>query len=80
MNQIYKRQFCEDRPSKAFQLASEIGRQVGSIEKLVDMNYTSNGVVALYRTKDGNAYQVEIKPAKYADPGKFGNPNLLRKK
>lgn len=80
MISIYKRQINESRPSKAFDLASAIGRQVDSIEKLVDINYTSNGVVALYRTKDGNAYQVEIKAAQYADKSKFGNPNLLGKK
>jgi hypothetical protein len=80
MNQLYKRQFFETRPSKCLQLASEIGRQVSSIEKIVHINYTVDSVVGLYRTKDGNAYQIEIKPAKYADHEKFGNPRLMMKK
>jgi hypothetical protein len=35
------------------------------VEQLVNVHYLADGITALMRTKDGNAYEVVIKPAKY---------------
>lgn len=75
----YQSIFKEKRPTQLFNLVLSIKRSVPEIERLITTNYTYNGIIALYRTKDGNAYQFEIKPAAYADREKYGAPQVLGK-
>ena len=56
----------EARSSNIMGLISEI-KKIPSVEKLVDLWSQSDGMAALYRTKDGNAYEITIRPAAYAD-------------
>ena len=55
----------EARSSNIMGLVSEI-KKIPSVEKLVDLWSQSDGMAALYRTKDGNAYEITIRPAAYA--------------
>lgn len=55
----------EARSSNIMGLVSEI-KKIPSVEKLVDLWTQSDGMAALYRTKDGNAYEITIRPAAYS--------------
>jgi len=61
------------RPTKITDLVSEFKR-MPSVEKVVDYWSQSDGFAALVRTKDGNAYEVTIRPAKYSK-----HPELRKK-
>lgn len=54
----------ESRPSRTLDLLSEF-MKVPMVEKLVRSHGMADGVVALLRTVDGNAYEVQIRPAAY---------------
>lgn len=55
----------EDRPTQLFQLVQDL-KAHPDIEKVVNVNYITDGISAFVRTTDGNAYELEIRPAKYA--------------
>ena len=44
---------------------SEILSKIGKVDgmKTLDIQSTGSGSIGLYRYKDGNAYEIEIKPA-----------------
>jgi len=52
----------ETRPTKLLALVQGLTKLPG-IEKRIDVQTVSGGVVALVRGDDGNAYEVTIKPA-----------------
>lgn len=52
----------ETRPTKLLSLVQGLTKLSG-IEKRIDVQTVSGGVVALVRGDDGNAYEVTIKPA-----------------
>ena len=53
----------EARSTNIMGLMSEIGKKVPSIEKMVDLWSQIDGFAGLFRTKDGNAYEITIRPA-----------------
>lgn len=50
-----------------FQIASDIKRNVPGIEKLIELKSTGNGTVGLFRYRDGNAYEIVIRPVEYGE-------------
>jgi hypothetical protein len=65
LKEIVLENINEDRPTNMRQILNEISK-CPSIEKKIDMHYITNGVTGLFRTKDGNAYEITIIPAKYS--------------
>ena len=61
------------RPTDLLGLVREL-TSMPSVEKRVEVSYTADGIAALVRTKDGNAYEFTIRPAEYAK-----HPTLKRK-
>ena len=59
-----KKEILEGRPTDIVGLLLEIKR-MPSIEKLISSRALVDGMSALFRTKDGNAYEFEIRQAKY---------------
>ncbi len=55
----------EARPTQLLQLVYDM-RKHPEVEKIVSVNYISDGISAFVRTTDGNAYEMEIRPARYA--------------
>ena len=55
----------EDRPTQLFQIVQNMS-QHPEIEKVINVQYLSDGISAFVRTTDGNAYEMEIRPARYA--------------
>lgn len=55
----------EDRPTQLFQIVQDM-KQHPEVEDIVEVNYLSDGISAFVRTTDGNAYEMQIRPAKYA--------------
>ena len=55
----------EDRATQLFQLVQDM-RKHPEIEKIVSVNYLTDGISAFVRTTDGNAYEMEIRPAPFA--------------
>ena len=55
----------EDRATQLFQIVQNMS-QHPEIEKVVNVQYLTDGISAFVRTTDGNAYEMEIRPAKYA--------------
>ena len=55
----------EDRATQLFQLVQDM-RAHPEVEQVVEVNYLSDGISAFVRTTDGNAYEMQIRPAKYA--------------
>jgi hypothetical protein len=55
----YKSKFSETHQTSMMTLASEFGKSP-SIEKIFELFFTSNSLVAQYKAKDGRTYQVEI--------------------
>ncbi len=64
----------ESRPTHLLKMVSSIER-MPEVEKLIDVHYLADGITAFVRTKDGNAYEFEVRPAKYAK-----GHNVYRKK
>lgn len=56
----------ESRPVRLIDLITSIGK-AEFVEDIVSVKSTMSGIVALVRTKDGNAYEINIKPAEYSD-------------
>jgi hypothetical protein len=55
----------EDRATQLFQLVQDM-RKHPEVEKVVSVNYLTDGISAFIRTRDGNAYEMEIRPAPFA--------------
>ena len=55
----------EDRATQLFQLVQDM-KAHPEVESVVEVNYLSDGISAFVRTTDGNAYEMQIRPAKYA--------------
>lgn len=55
----------EDRATQLFQLVQDM-KAHPEVEQVVEVNYLSDGISAFVRTTDGNAYEMQIRPAKYA--------------
>jgi len=51
----------ESRPTRISELFSELDKHKSF--NLIDFHGTFDGMVALFRYKDGNAYELKIKPA-----------------
>lgn len=45
----------------AFEISSKIGREIEGM-KTLDIQAMGDGAIALYRYKDGNAYEIQIRP------------------
>jgi len=55
----------EDRPTQLFTLVQNLNHHP-DIDKIIGVNYLADGVSAFVRTTDGNAYELEIRPAPFA--------------
>jgi hypothetical protein len=55
----------EDRATQLFQLVQDMKKHP-EIENVVEVNYLADGISAFVRTTDGNAYEMQIRPARYA--------------
>ena len=56
---------AEDRATQLFQLVQDM-KQHPEVEDIISVNYIADGISAFVRTTDGNAYEMEIRPARYA--------------
>lgn len=60
----------EARATNIMGFLGKLAKESSDIEKLVDLWSQADGFAALYRMKDGNAYEVTVRPAQFADhPG-----------
>lgn len=55
----------EDRATQLFQIVKDM-KEHPEVESIVEVNYLQDGISAFVRTTDGNAYEMQIRPAKYA--------------
>ena len=55
----------EDRATQLFEIVKGL-RQHPNIEKIIKVNYIADGISVFVRTTDGNAYELEIRPARFA--------------
>jgi hypothetical protein len=55
----------EDRATQLFQIVQDM-KQHPEVENVLEVNYLADGISAFVRTTDGNAYEMQIRPAKYA--------------
>ena len=55
----------EDRPTQLFTIVQNLN-QHPDIEKIISVHYLADGITALVRSNDGNAYELEIRPAPFA--------------
>lgn len=55
----------EDRATQLFQLVKDM-RQHPDVEKVISVHQLVDGISAFVRTTDGNAYEMEIRPAPFA--------------
>lgn len=56
---------AEDRATQLAYIAQKLPEHP-AVEKLISVNYIADGISAFVRTKDGNAYEFEIRPARFA--------------
>lgn len=66
MKDDFKEFIKESRPTNIMEFLSKLGKTHPDVEKMVDLWSQIDGFAALYRTKDGNAYEVTVRPAEYA--------------
>lgn len=58
------------RPAKIMDFMSTLKKTHTDVEEMVDLWSQMDGMAGLFRTKDGNAYEVTVRPAKYSQhPG-----------
>lgn len=55
----------EDRATQLFQIVQDMSKHP-EVEKVINVKYLTDGISAFVRTIDGNAYEMEIRPARYA--------------
>ena len=58
----YKRKLKESRPTDLMPIMRSIVK-LPFFEKLINLNYIADGLKSFIRSKDGNAYEVIIRPA-----------------
>jgi len=51
------------KSTRTLELLSDFAKSSSIVEKIVDLQSTRNGTVALFRTVDGDAYEIEVKPS-----------------
>ena len=68
----------ESRPTNIFGIMGQL-EKLPSIAKMVDLWSQADGMAGLYRTKDGNAYEITVRPAEYADHPNIANKTKKRK-
>lgn len=56
---------AEDRATQLAYLAQKLPEHP-AVEKVISVNYLNDGISAFVRTRDGNAYEFEIRPARFA--------------
>lgn len=56
---------AESRPSRISEIVQQL-KSLQFIEKIVDIRGQDDGMAVLARTTDGNAYEITIRPAEYA--------------
>ena len=56
---------AEDRATQLAYIAQKLPEHP-AVEKVISVNYLADGISAFVRTKDGNAYEFEIRPARFA--------------
>lgn len=44
-------------------IASDIGKSIPGVEKVLDIRSMYDGTTALFRYEDGNVYEIQIRPA-----------------
>ena len=70
LNQLFERRMV----TYAFEISSKIGREIEGMEKTLDIQAMGDGAIGLYRYKDGNAYEIQIRPISLSkDKGRWGN-------
>ena len=63
----------ESRPTHIIDFIQEL-KKLPSVEKIVEATTSSEGMAALVRMSDGNAYEIEIRQAQYTK-----HPTLKKK-
>ena len=56
---------AEDRPTQLSYIVQKLPEHP-AVEEIISVNYIADGISAFVRTTDGNAYEFEIRPARYA--------------
>ena len=56
----------EARATRLMDISNAVAK-LPFVQKLISINYLSNGITFLVRTDDGNAYEFVVRPAKYAE-------------
>ena len=56
----------EDRPTQLFHIVQNL-KHHPDIEKIISVHYLADGITSLVRSTDGNAYELEIRPAPFAN-------------
>jgi hypothetical protein len=56
---------AEDRATQLAYIVQKLPEHP-AVEKVISVNYLADGISAFVRTKDGNAYEFEIRPARFA--------------
>ena len=51
------------KSTRTLELLSSFAKSSSMVEKIVDVHSTGRGTVALIRTVDGDAYEVEVTPS-----------------
>jgi len=64
----------------AGQIASDIKKNVPGIQKQLGLSYIVDGITGLYRYEDGNAYEITIKPVKFAQYKDIWKKLITKKK
>lgn len=66
IKEIFEREALnEARPTNTFGFANALKKHP-MVEKIVELRSMSDGVVVMARTKDGQAYEIQIRPMQYA--------------
>ena len=55
----------EDRPTQLFHIIQNLNHHP-DIERVISVNYLPDGISALVRDTEGNAYEIEVRPAPFA--------------
>lgn len=69
----FKNLIQEARPTNILGLIAEM-KKLPSVEKIVEITTQKDGMSALIRTTDGNAYEIQIRQAEFAQ-----HPDIKKK-
>lgn len=73
MIMIFKNIVSEARPTNILGLIVEL-KKLPSVEKIIEITTQRDGMSALVRTTDGNAYEIQIRQAEFAQ-----HPDIKKK-